>query len=319
MTNDQRQVTIIGAGVMGLSCGVRLLEAGWQVEVVTRDMPAETVSAVAAAVWYPYKAYPADKVLGWGAIAYNEFVRLHQTDPAAGILMVPVEEPLPTAAPDPWWRSAVPDFHRLPADRLPEGFVDGYAFTAPVIDMSLYLEYLLSRYRALGGTITQRPLANLAEVQQGQPIVNCAGLGARELVGDEALFPIRGQIVLVKAPQIQRCRMDDHGRYQICYIIPRQNDVVIGGVAQEGNWDMAVDEATAAEIIRKAQAFEPALADMEIVAHKVGLRPGRAAIRLEREETAAGPVIHNYGHGGAGVTLSWGCAAEVAALVGNAE
>jgi D-amino-acid oxidase len=285
--------------------------------MVAREMPEETVSAVAAAVWYPYKAYPADKVLDWGAITYREFVHLQETEPNAGILMVPVEEFLPTPSPDPWWQTAVPDFRHLAPAALPEGFADGYTFTAPVIDMGIYLAYLLGRYRALGGQIRQRPLASLAEVQRGQPVVNCAGLGARELVGDETLYPIRGQIVQVKAPQVKRCLMEDHGRFRICYIIPRLHDVVLGGVAQEGNWDMAVDEATAAEIIRKAVALEPALADMEIIGHKVGLRPGRAAIRLEREETAAGPIIHNYGHGGAGVTLSWGCAAEVVALLAH--
>ncbi len=313
-----KQITIIGAGVMGLSCGVRLLEAGWAVEIVARERPPETVSAVAAAIWYPYRAYPEELVLGWGAVTYREFKHLWQTEPTAGIELVPVDELLPTVTPDPWWHTAVDDFHRLPTDTLPSGYADGYGFTAPIIDMSLYLDYLHGRYHALGGTLTQRTLTSLTEVQQGQAIINCTGLGAGALVGDEGVYPIRGQIVVVQAAPdapIRRALMDDHGRYRICYIIPRRHDVVLGGVAEVGRWDTAVDEATAAEIIHKAQTLEPALAGMTIIAHKVGLRPGRAAIRLEREETAAGPVIHNYGHGGAGVTLSWGCAAAVVALL----
>ena len=313
MTN--KQVTIIGAGVMGLSCGVRLLEAGWQVEIITREMPHQTVSAVAAAVWYPYKAYPPAKALEWGRRSYTEFGRLYETEPTAGIRMVTVEELLPTPTADPWWKPAVQQFGRLSADTLPAGYEDGYSFRAPVMDMSLYLDYLLGRYYALGGRITQRPLASLAEVQQGQPLVNCTGLGARALVGDETVYPIRGQVVVVQAPHVRRCLMDDHGPHQICYIIPRVHDVVLGGVAEPERWEMGVEEETTAEIIRKAQLLEPALAGMVVQAHKVGLRPGRPNVRLEREETPQGPIIHNYGHGGGGVTLSWGCADEVVGLV----
>jgi D-amino-acid oxidase len=311
-----KQVTIIGAGVMGLSCGVRLLEAGWQVQIMARELPQETVSAVAAAIWYPYKAYPEDKVLAWGEVGYREFTRLAQSEPRAGVRLLPVQEFLPEPSPDPWWHTAVDDFHHLHPASLPPGYQDGYGFTAPVIDMSIYLAYLQNWYEQLGGQLTQQTVQNLADWQQGQPLINCTGLGAGELVGDTAVFPIRGQIVLVQTPTpLPSALMDDHGHYRICYIIPRVHDVVLGGVAEAGNWDTAVDETTAADIIRKAQSLQPALADMQIIRHKVGLRPGRPTIRLEREETAAGVIIHNYGHGGAGVSLSWGCATAVVDLL----
>ena len=53
------RVIVVGAGVIGLSCAVRLLEAGHRVDVLARDLPRETTSAVAAAIWYPYRAWPA--------------------------------------------------------------------------------------------------------------------------------------------------------------------------------------------------------------------------------------------------------------------
>jgi D-amino-acid oxidase len=69
-----------------------------------------------------------------------------------------------------------------------------------------------------------------------------------------------------------------------------------------------------AEAIReRCIALVPALKDATVLEHKVGLRPGRKEVRLELEPLANNrAVIHNYGHGGAGFTLSWGCAAEVA-------
>jgi D-amino-acid oxidase len=50
-----------------------------------------------------------------------------------------------------------------------------------------------------------------------------------------------------------------------------------------------------------------------VLAERVGLRPfRRSGVRLERDQLRDGrTVIHNYGHGGAGFTLSWGCAREV--------
>jgi D-amino-acid oxidase len=67
----------------------------------------------------------------------------------------------------------------------------------------------------------------------------------------------------------------------------------------------------AADIVRRATALVPEVAQARILRHRVGLRPARPEVRLERD----GDVIHCYGHGGAGVTLSWGCADEVLGLL----
>ncbi|MPY85865.1 MAG: FAD-dependent oxidoreductase, partial [Actinophytocola sp.] len=96
------------------------------------------------------------------------------------------------------------------------------------------------------------------------------------------------------------------------YVVPRIHDIVVGGTAQQGEWNRQPDQATAAEILRRARALVPELAGAEVVNHRVGLRPARPTVRLESERTEEGSgVVHCYGHGGAGVTLSWGCAAEV--------
>src|SRR5215210_4260196 len=73
---DAVRVIVVGAGVIGLTCAVRLLEAGHRVDVVARDLPLETTSAVAAAIWYPYRALPQDRVTAWSAASYAVFDRL---------------------------------------------------------------------------------------------------------------------------------------------------------------------------------------------------------------------------------------------------
>ena len=79
-----QRVIVVGAGVVGLTCAVRLLEAGLRVDVVARDLPLETTSAVAAALWYPYRALPQDRVTAWAATSYAVFAALTRGRPEAG-------------------------------------------------------------------------------------------------------------------------------------------------------------------------------------------------------------------------------------------
>jgi D-amino-acid oxidase len=309
-------VLIIGCGVSGLSCGIRLLEAGCSAEIWARDLPPRTTSNVAAAIWYPYKAYPEHLVVGWSAATYADFVQLAQL-PETGVAQRTGMEIFPWLAEDPWWRAAVPGFRRAAADELPDGYRDGYVFEAPVIEMPVYLGYLIQRFKSLGGQISVRALTSIDEAfAHADRVIDCAGLGARELVGDTTLVPIRGQVVRVAQVGIERFWLDDYGPSGVTYIVPRANDCILGGTADEGSEDLTPDPATAAAIIERCVALEPRLRDAEILEHKVGLRPGRPVVRLEAEQWAPGKLlIHNYGHGGAGVTLSWGCAAEVLRLV----
>lgn len=110
----------------------------------------------------------------------------------------------------------------------------------------------------------------------------------------------------------------------VAYVIPRDRDVILGGTAERGEWDLTPDPETTEEIRRKAERLDPRVSGARVLEVKVGLRPGRTEVRVGREELPAadgrpvGTVIHNYGHGGAGYTLSWGCAEDVVALTGDA-
>jgi D-amino-acid oxidase len=304
------RVIVVGAGVVGLTCAVRLLEAGHRVDVVARDLPLETTSATAAALWYPYRALPQDRVRAWASTSYAVFAALgapveYGGSPETGVRMVPGTEVFPRPQADPWWRSAVPHLDRV--RQLPPGYADGWTFTTPVIEMPVYLTWLAKRLEELGGTLTRLNLRTLPT--GGDVVVNCAGLGARLLADDRTVVPVRGQVVYVEQVGVDRWWLDGAGP---TYVVPRAHDIVVGGTDQEGEWSRTPSADTAADILRRASALVPELRDARVLRHKVGLRPVRAAVRLERVDR----VVHCYGHGGAGVTLSWGAAEEVAALVG---
>jgi len=311
-------IIIIGAGVSGLSCGIRLLEAGHNVRIWARELPLRTTSNVAAAVWYPYKAYPEHLVVGWAATTYAELKRL-AGQPDTGVIVRQGFEIFPWPVEEPWWREAVPSYRRITPAELPEGYQDGYVFEAPVAEMTIYLPYLQRRFEALGGSIELRAVRSFDEAfAMCDRVVDCAGLGARELAGDATMTPIRGQVVRVAQVGLERFILDDYGPNGLSYIVPRINDCILGGTADEGAEDLIVDSATAEAILARCIALEPRLRDAAIVAHDYKLRPGRPTVRLEAEHPATGRLlVHNYGHGGAGVTLSWGCADEVVRMISS--
>lgn len=304
---------MVGVGVTGLSCAVRLLEAGHRVDAVARDLPRETTSSVAAAIWYPYRALPQDRVAAWSARSYSVFVELATRHPECGVRMVAGCEVLREVQPDPWWIAAVPDLVRV--TDLPAGYVDGWSFVTPIVEMPVYLDWLLDRVLALGGTVTRLSLGALPE--GGDVVVNCSGIGARMLGADPSVYPVRGQVVYVEQVGLDRWWLSsDSGRdtgQELTYVVPRAADIVVGGTDEEGDWSRTPSPETAAEILQRASLLVPELREARVLSHKVGLRPARPAVRLER----VGRVVHCYGHGGAGVTLSWGCADEVSELVGS--
>jgi D-amino-acid oxidase len=308
---------VLGSGIAGLTAAVRLREAGYETRVWAAAPWRETVSSVAAAIWYPYRAYPAEKVDAWGARAFEVFSG-DAADQASGVRMREGRvfwtgsdrEAGLTGIPSP--------VHALPASAVPAGYTRGATTSVPVIEMPVYLAWLERGLAAAGVRVEIRAVRSLDEALAEAPlVVNCTGLGAAELVGDRSVHPIRGQVVRVENPGVERFTVDAGGHAEeITYVIPRSADIVLGGTATEGSWSTEPDQPTGRKILERCAALEPALRRARVLEYRVGLRPGRPAVRLEREDRRGGAVIHDYGHGGSGVTVCWGCADEVVRLAG---
>lgn len=285
--------------------------------VVTRDLPEDTTSSRAGAVWFPFHAAPLDRVLRWGERTLERLTAL-AGDAATGVRVQPGRVLHRTESPDLAWTAAVPSVEHVTDPRLlPAGVRSASVTALPVVDMTRYLPWLVAECDATGVRTVVAELNSLETAwEHGELVVLAVGLGANLLVEDAGLVPIRGQIVRLANPGLREWTLDNDNPAGLTYVIPRIDDVVCGGTAQVGDDSLDIDVPTEEAILARVRALVPELADAPVVSRAVGLRPGREEIRLESVPDAHGrPVVHCYGQGGAGVTLSWGCAEDVVALV----
>jgi D-amino-acid oxidase len=309
-------IVVVGAGVVGLTTAISLAEAGLSTRVIAAEPPPAVTSVAAGAIWGPVRCGPRDRCRDWARTGLDVLGAL-AGEPSAGVHQSHGREVSRAATAPPSWADLLPDLRVLAAAELPAGFSSGWSYTAPSVSMPVYLEYLLRRYQSLGGTVGYATVTSLASVD-APVVVNCTGIGARALVPDASLVPVRGQVVVAENPGISEFYIDHgtDGTPDYVYAFPHGEVVILGGTAEEGAADWAPRPEVSARILRDCAAAFPVLRDARVVTERVGLRPCRPEVRLEAEALPGGRVLwHNYGHGGAGVTLSWGCAREITAGV----
>jgi D-amino-acid oxidase len=327
----EADVLVIGAGVIGLTTAICLAEAGISVSVAAAEPPEKSTSVAAGALWGPHLVGMDDRIGRWADVTLDRLTELSSpalgANELAGIMHIASgitasgkpDDELPEHAAG---NDATPC---LPGE-IPAGYRTAWRLTAPVIAMPGYLGYLARRlHRAGGGTAFPVVFRTLLDAHSYAPsarvIVNAAGSGARDLVPDPEVEPVRGQIVVARNPGITEFFVGtDAEHWELTYLFPHGDVIVLGGTEQYGDASRVPDPAIAAQIIEACAAVRPEVADAPVLEHRVGLRPARPLVRLEAESIHAGPddsftVVHNYGHGGSGVTLSWGCAEDAAGLV----
>lgn len=305
-------VLIIGAGVVGLSTGIRLAEEGLGVRVYAADSRA---SAAAGAIWDPlYAEHPSTR--RWAARTYDQLFQMADKH-TAGVRLVPGLEASRTTSRAPDLTRGLPGFRECTLAELPDGFASGWRFTAPIVDMPVYLDHLETRLREAGGEIETRRLHSLDEgLADAAVLVNCSGMGARELVPDREMQPVKGQLVAVRNPGVTDFFIEQSdGIRESTYFLPHGDILLLGGSAQPGNEGLEPDAAVAQAIVDRCSRIVPALKEVDVLGHRVGIRPHRPQVRLEHVAVSGGHVVHNYGHSGSGVSLSWGCADDVLDLV----
>jgi D-amino-acid oxidase len=312
------RVMVLGAGAVGLTTAIRLLEAGCDVQVVTAAPIEATTSWITAGIWFPTHVGPPDRVASWGQRTFDVLAE-QARNAVPGVVM---RESLalyqaPPGRPD--WTVAVGALRDATVSELPAGYRYGLRFAVPQAEMPVYQPWLAQQVRRRGGEIVSQQVGDLAELaREGvDAVVDCPGLGARDLAGDLSVYPVRGQIVRVKNPGVTMSVRDEFHRAGRAYVHPRSTDCILGGTLDGHQWDTTPDPRTTESILARCAEIVPEVAGAEVIETLAGLRPGRPEVRLEEGAPLAGGVrvVHNYGHGGAGITLSWGCAESVVGLL----
>ncbi|KAB0801162.1 hypothetical protein PPYR_05516 [Photinus pyralis] len=323
-------IAIIGGGVVGLSTANVIqdsLKSLAKITIYSENLSPNTTSDVAAGLWGPYLFFDTnpDQVLAWAKLTHKQFLNLWKNGSAseAGISLQSVKSvsgaphtPFTTHinfGEHPMTPAEVDEMGQL----LNQQFQSGVTFVTLACEPMKYLPYLLQRFLRNGGILKHQKVNSLDQLSHYDLIVNCCGLGASSLIGDTQMKPVRGQIMRVKAPwQFTSALVGS------VYIIPNLSFTILGGTSQVDDRDTTVRDADTAKIIKGCKDLMPAIENAEVIEHKVGIRPGRVKVRLERETMSMNgkqmPVIHNYGHGGCGITLSYGTAVSATELVKEA-
>ncbi|PWY73046.1 nucleotide-binding domain-containing protein [Aspergillus heteromorphus CBS 117.55] len=320
-------VGIIGAGVIGLSAAEALVEAGYTVTIVARDLPGDDTSVQWSSPWAGAAVMPHPDAPGQDlqTETFKYYWALAHRDPTSGVQVVDITEYYDDRDGDStiWYKQLAPKYRRIPADQLPAGATLGFKYQSMTANPTYYLPWLKKRLDARGVRFIRAAVSSIAEARQvtgALVIVNASGLGALDLAGDADVVPVRGQTMLVQSDS-HEVTMFQGSHYS--YAIPRMytGGIIIGGVAQEGRSDEAVDPETRQDILRRVRSVAPGRFDstdlnVDVMKDCVAFRPGRkGGYRLERD----GEVIHAYGFRGLGYVFNYGVGMRVREMVEEIE
>lgn len=315
----QKKISIVGGGVIGLSTGVLLLKEGYEVEIFAEKISPNTNSDKACAIWYPiFSDIAEDRIPLYNDIVKKswEYFKKLEPDEKFGIILRQNHELFPTKEPLPYYIDILPDFEVVYNTSFPNNLPCQWSFKTYIIEMQKYMPTLYELYDKSGGKITERKIQSADEFTQLETeiIFNCTGFGSKELFNDEKLKPIKGQILLHEKIDLEFCI----GENEFC-LIPRSDYTVLGCLyLEDENNDSTTAENTnkiwekVVERLVENGAGNIDTSDIRLSKSKIrsvqaGVRPFRyGGIKLEVENLNGKTIIHNYGHGGAGITLSWG-------------
>ena len=340
MATQLAQVAVLGAGVIGLPLATHLVETFSTELVVTLiadKFSPDTTSDMSGGMLQPESPVGTSeevaRIKRWCTATFDHVSTLYNSPEGCKSGATLAHGYYVCTNPafqknDPWFRDLFLGFREASAAEkamFPPQDFRVFAFSTYLLRCRTYLPWLKSRFIQQGGIIIQKKVENLSELSSYDVVINCTGLGAATLVSDASMYPAKGQLVSVSAPWVQHFFLEGGWSAKQTYIFPRSLDngkkeVLLGGCFHENDCSEEISPDINKAILQRCQAAMPNLTGAEVLDTWVGHRPMRkGGVRLEREEGSHHPVvIHCYGHGGAGVTLHWGCVLDVTDLLRDA-
>ena len=327
-----KRVVVVGAGVIGLSTALHLLErfpGALDLTVVADRFSPDVTSDKAGMLFLPLEFRPEqnqdEEIQRWTRATLQKFHSIYRSEENAQVELC-LEQGyvlLGAPTPDPWYKDDMFGFRHVKLDsveasliHVPPNCVDIWAFGTYIVETTSYMRWLMERTRRGGVKFEQRKISSLDELSSYDIIVNCTGLGSHELLKDKSLYPIRGQTAVVNAPWLKQWIIAKYSTTWLDYIFPRGRNVLLGGSAEADSWNETPDPTVIQDIVQRAQGYFPSLCGTRVITSSAGLRPVRDPIRLDScEGPADSLLVHCYGHGGQGVVLSWGCAVDIGDIV----
>ncbi|MFJ2992226.1 FAD-dependent oxidoreductase [Pandoraea sp. NPDC087047] len=309
-------VIVLGAGVSGLTTAIAMSLAECRVAIYAAEGPAQTTSALAAAIWHPFYQAPDFVYLARARQTYATMHRL-SSDTSSGVVMKALTEYFRHDAGMPWWAECASGLKRLPQAEVPSRFACAYRMDVPVADAATYLGYLMNMFLELGGQYEQRRVEDpMTLLEHADFVVNCCGYGSRQF-GDDDLSLSRAVVLrATRDDAVRGCFIDDSDPAMPTYVVERDDDIVLGGTADPDLTSTVIGERQIEDIIRRCTHLCAGVAALRVIDTRIGFRPMRRAPRVARDDSHS-RLLHNYGHGGGGFTLSWGCANDVVRLMGK--
>ena len=310
---------MIGAGIVGLSVATHLLESFHEDIVVTvigdKHSPDTTASDIAGGIVLAPIQENKERSRVWIKNSVERYREVYNAgDQSVSYVYGHFVKPSYDHEPI-WFKDLVSNFTDTTV-----GDSEQARFCTFFINGTDYCSSLLHKIQVLGGVLVKKKIDSLSELGSFDIVINCTGLGARELACDVAVYPCKGLLVSVSAPWVKEFFNEAGTHDGRAYIFPRTNEVILGGRNEMHKEDLMIHNDEVEEVIQRCVTKMPSLKNAEVLKVSVGVRPMRmGGVRLERDETSldGSLVIHNYGHGPYGVTLSWGCAMEVGDIVGG--
>lgn len=312
----ETNVAVVGAGVIGLTTAVFAQERGYKVTIFTEMDVLQTTSAKAGASFKPHEVVFDDMAQRMMQQSWSHFERLGRDHPESGVRKHTHWEASSVERKPTSYLHIMEDFRQFRFPEVPGGYQFGWRYQTFMIEIPDFLPWLKRTFLEGEGQFVVLPskFTSIQEVEglNADVVFNCTGLGARELCSDQKLVPIKGQVVLIDPIPNMHWSISADG----FYIYPRRNDTVLGGTTEHGVEDDHVENGVIHTLIRANKRILPELTLDSVRKVYAGLRPYREeGIRVEAEERASVRIIHNYGHGGSGITLSWGSAYEAINLI----